>query len=93
MASNQIQEAQARETFLNDQTKGVAVHSFDPDASPEQKAAAAGKARDQLKDIRPKDLDPAKGSAPGYPKLTRAYLLSYCQSSQWILETQMSSLR
>lgn len=69
MASNQIQEAQARETLLNDQAKGVAVHSFDPDASPQEKAAAAGKARDQLKDIRPKDLDPAKGSSPKDPKL------------------------
>jgi len=75
MASNQLQEAQARETFQNDQAKGVAVHSFDPDASPEEKAAAAGKARDQLKDIRAKDPDPAKGSSPKYLSLTRPHLL------------------
>ena len=37
----------------------VAVHTFDPDATPEQKAAAAGKGRDQLKSI----VD--KGDAPG----------------------------
>jgi len=50
--------------FRTDQDKGATVHSFDPDASPNEKAAAAGKARDQLKDIRPKDkdLDMAKGS-------------------------------
>ena len=81
MVSNQIQETQARETFLNDQTKGVAVHSFDPDTSPEDKAAAAGKARDQLKDIRHKDHDPAKGSSSEYPKLTRTHLPSHCQNS------------
>ena len=37
----------------------VAVHTFDPDATPEQKAAAAGKGRDQLKSV----VD--KGDAPG----------------------------
>ena len=93
MAFNQLQEAQIRETFLNDKAKGAAVYSFDPDASPKEKAAAAGEARDQFKDIRPKDFDPAKGSSPKYPNLTRAHLLSYCQSSLWIPETQMSSPR
>lgn len=65
MASNQLQDAQARGMFQTDQDKGATVHSFDPDASPEEKAATAGKARDQLKDIRPKDkdLDTAKGSS------------------------------
>lgn len=34
----------------NDQAQGrVAVHSFNPDASPSEKGAAAGKGRDQLK--------------------------------------------
>ena len=93
MASNQLQEAQVRETFLNDQAKGAPVHSFDPDASPQEKAAVAGKARDQLKDVRSKNLDPTKGSSPNYPKLTRAHILSCCQSSLWILETQTSPLR
>ena len=50
--------------FQTDQDKGVAVHSFDPDATPEEKGSAVGKARGQLKDVRPKDLDPAKGSSP-----------------------------
>jgi len=74
MASNQLQEAQVRQTFQNDQAQGAAVHSFDPDASPEEKAATAGKARGQLKDIRDKDLDPAKGSSPKYLSMTRPYL-------------------
>lgn len=60
MASNQTQEAQAQQSFLSDQAQGVPVHSFDPDATPEQKAAVVGKARDKLKDTKPKDLDPAK---------------------------------
>ena len=64
MASNQLQAAQVRETLRNDQAKGVAVHTFDPDASPEEKAAVAGKARDQVNDIRSKDPDPAKGLSP-----------------------------
>ena len=81
MASNKLQEAQVRETFLNDQAKGAAVHSFDPDASPNEKAAVAGKARDQLKDIRSKDPDPAKGSSPKSLKLTRAHFPSCCQNS------------
>ncbi|EIW86483.1 tricalbin [Coniophora puteana RWD-64-598 SS2] len=34
--------------FKKDETKGATVHKFDPDASPQEKAAAAGKARDQL---------------------------------------------
>jgi len=74
MASNHIQEAQARDTFVNDQSKGAAIYSFDPDASPGEKAAAAGKARDQLKDVRSKDLDPAKGSSPNHTKSTSPHL-------------------
>lgn len=35
----------------HDADKGVAVHSFDPAASPAEKGAAAGKARDQLKSV------------------------------------------
>ena len=78
MASNQLQEAQARETLLNDQTKGAAVHSFDPDATPQEKAAAAGKSRDKLKDIRSKDLDPAKGPSPNHLKLLVLTSTPYC---------------
>jgi hypothetical protein len=37
----------------HDADKGrVAVHSFDPAASPAEKGAAAGKARDQLKSVK-----------------------------------------
>ena len=88
MASNPLQEAQAQ---LNDQAKGAPVHSFDPDATPEQKAGTAGKARDQLKDIRSKDPDPAKGSFPKYPQLTIPHLLF--QSSLSTPETRMSFLQ
>jgi hypothetical protein len=35
----------------NDTSKGAAVHNFDPNATPEQKAAKAGKAQDQLKPV------------------------------------------
>jgi len=38
-----------------DEAKGAAVHSFDPDASPQEKAAAAGKARSQLGPVRKDD--------------------------------------
>lgn len=34
------------------QKNSVAVHSFDPNASPAEKAAAAGKGRDQLKSVK-----------------------------------------
>ena len=46
-----------------DEAKGMAVHSFDPNASPAEKGAAAGKARDQLKSVR--NQGPADGSARG----------------------------
>lgn len=93
MASNQTQEAQAQQNFLSDQVKGVPVHSFDPDATPEQKAAAAGKARDKLKDSRPKDLDPAKGLSPRHLDFTSPYPLNLHQNSMLTPETQTSSLR
>ncbi|KAJ3886025.1 C2 domain-containing protein [Lentinula edodes] len=45
----------AEDQLKHDAAKGrVAVHNFDPDASPAQKAAAAGKAKDQLKGVQQK---------------------------------------
>ncbi|KIJ68717.1 hypothetical protein HYDPIDRAFT_81596 [Hydnomerulius pinastri MD-312] len=44
-----------------DAAKGAAVHSFDPDASPQQKAAAAGKGQDELKGPSAPDGDAAGG--------------------------------
>ena len=38
--------------------QSVAVHSFDPDATPAQKAAAAGKGRSQLTNRNSKDDSP-----------------------------------
>lgn len=43
---------QANDILREDAKKGnTTVHTFDPDATPEQKAAAAGKGRDQLKSV------------------------------------------
>ena len=44
----------------------VAVHSFDPDATPEQKAAAAGKGRSQLESGK-KDSPGGKGEFARVP--------------------------
>ncbi|KAF5384758.1 hypothetical protein D9757_006278 [Collybiopsis confluens] len=43
------------DVFKDDASKGrVAVHTFDPEASPAQKAAGAAKAKENLKGIKPK---------------------------------------
>ncbi|KAI3622799.1 transmembrane protein [Moniliophthora roreri] len=42
---------------MGDVNSRAPTHTFDPDASPQEKAAAAGKARDQLKSIVPRDND------------------------------------
>ena len=44
------QQAQLNGIVQQDAAKGrVAVHTFNPDATPQEKAAAAGKSRDQVK--------------------------------------------
>jgi hypothetical protein len=53
-------ETHVHDIMNHDASKGAIVHSFDPDATPQQKAAAAGGQRDQLKSIVPQD-----GSAHG----------------------------
>ena len=55
--------SQANDILQKDASRGnVAVHSFDPDAPPEEKAAAAGKARSQLSSTMPsKPGDGSKG--------------------------------
>ena len=46
--------SQANDIVQNDASRGnVPVHTFNPDASPAQKGAAAGKARDQLTSTLP----------------------------------------
>ena len=51
-------QSQVNGIVQQDAAKGrVAVHTFDPDASPQEKAAAAGKARDQVKSNRAKEED------------------------------------
>jgi len=45
--------AEADAIMKQDEKKGVPVHSFDPNASPEEKGAQAGKARDQLESVIP----------------------------------------
>src|SRR5882762_9938523 len=49
-------QKQANHIVKEDASKSnVAVHTFDPDASPQQKAASAGKGADQLKSkVQPK---------------------------------------
>lgn len=47
-----------------DEAKGATVHSFDPNASPAEKASAAGKARDQTQSIKQNGAD--KGGTGAY---------------------------
>ena len=58
--------ADAHDMLSKDAARGNAtVHTFDPDASPEEKAAAAGKARSQLKSVKDKDAgDASRGEFP-----------------------------
>jgi hypothetical protein len=56
----QTAKTHVHDIMNHDASKGAIVHSFDPDAPPQQKAAAAGRQRDQLKSIVPQD-----GSAHG----------------------------
>lgn len=44
--------ADAHDMLSKDARGNATVHSFDPDASPEEKAASAGKARSQLKSVK-----------------------------------------
>jgi Ca2+-dependent lipid-binding protein len=53
-------EAHIHDIMSQDASKGATVHSFDPDATPQQKATAAGREHNQLKSIVQQD-----GSAPG----------------------------
>lgn len=48
-------ETHLHDIMSHDASKGAVVHSFDPDAPPEQKAAAAGRQRDQVKSIVQQD--------------------------------------
>lgn len=49
-----------------DASKGrVAVHTFNPDAPPEEKAAAAGKAKDKLKSVNDSDSAGTAGAPRG----------------------------
>lgn len=54
--------AQLHNIVNHDASKGATVHSFDPDASPQQKATAVGKQRDKLESATKHKQD---GSAQG----------------------------
>lgn len=56
-------QAQLNGIKHQDEAKGAVVHSFDPDATPQQKAAAAGKGRDQLQSAN-KDLSAGDKGTP-----------------------------
>ena len=60
---------QANDIIQKDASKGnVAVHTFDPDAPPAEKAAAAGNARAQLTSAIPaKPSDGGQGKSFLYP--------------------------
>lgn len=65
MATNGLHDGQAEANGIlkQDADKGrVAVHTFDPSASPAEKGAAAGKARDQLKSTTDQDDSGGRGS-------------------------------
>lgn len=49
-----------------DEAKGATVHSFDPNASPAEKASAAGQARDQLQSIKQSSPNKAGTGAHAY---------------------------
>ena len=55
--------SQANDILQNDAARGnVAIHSFNPDASPAEKAAVAGQARSQLSSVIPdKPSDGGRG--------------------------------
>lgn len=48
-------ETHIHDIMSHDASKGATVHSFDPDSTPQQKAAAAGMQHDQLKSIIQQD--------------------------------------
>lgn len=55
-------QAEVNNIMKQDADKGrVAVHSFDPAASPAEKGAAAGKARDQLKSAKTQESTGGQG--------------------------------
>lgn len=56
-------QAQLNGIQHQDEAKGAVVHSFNPDASPQEKAAAAGKARDQLQSVSKDESAGGKGNA------------------------------
>ena len=43
------------DAIMKNDAKSVPVHTFDPDASPQEKAAQVVKDRDQLESVKPKD--------------------------------------
>jgi hypothetical protein len=61
---------QVNKLVNQDAAKGrVAVHTFDPDETPQQKAAAAGKGSEQLKS---KNAEPGVGERGKYPMVMPA---------------------
>jgi hypothetical protein len=51
-------QSQVNGIMQQDAAKGrVAVHTFDPESTPQEKGAAAGKARDQVKSNTKKEED------------------------------------
>ena len=53
--ANGVNRAQADAKFQHAEDMGVPTHRFDPDASPQEKAAQAGKGREKLDSVKPKE--------------------------------------
>lgn len=69
---------QANDILREDAKNGnTTVHTFDPDATPEQKAASAGKGRDQLKSM----VDTNKDAVTSKGMSLRLLLSRHCIGS------------
>jgi Ca2+-dependent lipid-binding protein len=53
--ANGVNRAEVEAKSERAEDKGVPTHRFDPDASPQEKAAQAGKGREKLESVRPKE--------------------------------------
>lgn len=64
--TNGVNRAEVEAKSERAEDKGVPTHRFDPDASPQEKAAQAGKGREKLDSVRPKQEE-SRGMSLFYP--------------------------
>jgi len=71
-------QAQVNGIVNDDEAKGrVAVHTFDPESSPQDKAAAAGKGSDQLNNIKTDDAAAGRGTKRYVAYATYMFMLGF----------------